>query len=65
MKISDALLYTIYKNNNKMTSADLLNYMKQLLEYEMIEINKDGMSFSLSDKGISRVSSIINYKGEM
>lgn len=58
MKISDALLYTIHKNNNKMTSYDLLNYIKQLQQYDMIEVSEDdGVSFSLTDKGLSRLAS--------
>lgn len=55
MKISDALLYAIHKNNNKMTSYDLLHYIKQLQKYNMLEVNKDGVSFSLTDKGINRL----------
>lgn len=57
MRISDALLYTIHKNNNKMTSYDLLNYIKQLQKYKMIEVNDDGISFSLTDKGLDRLVS--------
>ena len=41
MKISDAILYIIYKNNNKMTSYDLLNYVKRLNGYGVIKINND------------------------
>lgn len=58
MKISDALLYTIHKNNNKMTSYDLLNYIKQLQKYKMLKVNEDGMSFALTDKGSERLISI-------
>ena len=58
MRISDALLYTIYKNNNKMTSYDLLNYIKQLEKYEMLEVNEDGISFTLTNKGSERLISI-------
>lgn len=57
MKISDALLYVIHKNNNKMTSYDLLNYIKQLLLYDMLEVNEDGVSFSLTDKGLNVLKS--------
>lgn len=55
MKISDALLYAIHKNNNKMTSYDPLNYIKQLQQYEMLDVNEDGISFSLTEKGLSRL----------
>ena len=58
MKISDALLYTIHKNNNKMTSYDLLNYIKQLQKYNMIKVNEDGISFTLTEKGSERLISI-------
>lgn len=55
MKISDALLYAIHKNGNTMTSYDLLNYIKQLQQYDMLEVNEDGVSFSLTEKGVSRL----------
>lgn len=59
MKISDALLYIIYKNNNRMTSYDLLNFIKQLLKYEVIEVNEDDkVSFSLTEKGLNVLKSI-------
>lgn len=59
MKISDALLYIIYKNNNTMTSYELLNFMKQLQKYEMIEISEDdGISFSLTEKGLDKLVGI-------
>lgn len=59
MKISDALLYIIYKNNNTLTSYELLNFMKQLHKYEMLEVNEnDGISFSLTEKGIERLIGI-------
>ena len=58
MKISDAILYTIHKNDNKMTSYDLLNYIRQLEKYEMIKVNEDGISFTLTDKGSERLISI-------
>lgn len=58
MKISDALLYIIHKNNNKMTSYDLLDFIKQLQKYEMLEVNEeDGVSFSLTEKGMDRLAS--------
>lgn len=55
MKISDALLYAIHKNGNTMTSYDLLNYIKQLQQYEMLEVNEDSFSFSLTEKGVGRL----------
>lgn len=59
MKISDALLYIIYKHNknrhNKITMPDLANYMKELLRYDMLEVGDDGLSFGLSEKGLSRL----------
>ena len=58
MRISDALLYAIYKNDNKMTSYDLLNYIKQLEKYEVIKVNEDGISFTLTDKGSERLVGI-------
>ena len=65
MKISDALLYAIHKNNNTLTSYELLNFMKQLQKYKMIEVSKnDGISFSLTEKGMDRLTGIglVNYK---
>lgn len=58
MKLSDALMYAIYKNNNRMTSAELLNYIKRLKHYDMVEVNDDGVSFRLSDKAIARLRDI-------
>lgn len=59
MKISDALLYIIYKHNknrhNKITMPDLASYMKELLRYDMLEVGEDGLSFDLSEKGLSRL----------
>ena len=58
MKISDSLLYVIHKNNNKLTSYDLLNYIKQLQKYDVIEVNEDGVSFSVTEKGVERLANI-------
>lgn len=58
IKISDALLYAVYKNNNRMDSTDLLKYMKQLKQYDMLRVNKDLISFSLTDKAIERLEKI-------
>lgn len=57
MKISDALLYAIHKNGNTMTSYDLLNYIKQLQQYDMLEVNEDGVSFSLTENGLNVLKS--------
>lgn len=61
MKISTALLYIIYKHNknrhNKMTMPDMAGYIKQLLGYDMLEVGDDGLSFSLSEKGMSKLVS--------
>ena len=58
IKISDALLYAVYKNNNRMDSTDLLKYMKQLKQYDMLRVNRDLISFSLTDKAIERLEKI-------
>ena len=55
MKISDALLYIIHKNGNKMTSYDLLDYIKRLKYYNMLEVDKDGISFRLTEKGVEKL----------
>lgn len=61
MKISDALLYIIYKHNenrrNKITMPDLAGYIKDLLRYDMLEIGEDGLSFDLGEKGLDRLMS--------
>lgn len=57
MKISDALLYAIHKNGNTMTSYDLLNYIKQLQQYDMLDVNEDGVSFGLTEKGLNVLKS--------
>ena len=61
MKISDALLYIIYKHNenrhNKITMPDLANYIKELLRYDMLEVSEGGLSFDLSGKGLDRLVS--------
>ena len=58
VKISDALLYTIHKNNNRITTAELLQYMKILKQYKMIQVNKDSVSVSLTDAGKERLEKI-------
>ena len=59
MKISTALLYIIYKHNenrhNRITMPDLARYVKELLRYNMLEVGDDGLSFGLSEKGLSRL----------
>lgn len=58
IKISDALLYTIYKNGGKMTNIELLNFIKKLNNYKMLKINKDGFSYSLTERGRDRLEKI-------
>ena len=59
MKISDTLLYIIYKHNenrhNKITMPDLAGYMKELLRYDMLDVGEDGLSFDLGEKGLDRL----------
>lgn len=55
MKISDALLYIVYKNNNKITTAELLQYTKLLVKYDLLSIGEDRVSCELTDKGLEKL----------
>ena len=55
IKISDLLMLIIYKHNNIHT-YDILNYLKQLINIEYVEINED-LSLSLTNKAIERMES--------
>ena len=55
IRISDAILIMVYKNNGRLELNQVSGYIGQLIQYGMLEINEGEFSVSLADKGKARL----------